>query len=100
MNEQNRFANLLKAAHQPPQPQPEVDPAAAPSPLSDVQTSKHLDTSTSKAKSSSQDYTRATIYLTKALHRRLKMAGLEQELDMSDIAEAAIAAWLDKHSGA
>ena len=98
MNEPNRFAKVIKAAHQTPQPGGE--PAATPAPLPDVQTSKHPDISTSKAKSSSRDYTRATIYLTKALHRRLKMTGAEQGLEMSDIAEAAIAAWLDEHSGA
>ena len=99
MNEPNRFAGLNDAINKLHQ-QTEVDPAITPAPLPDVQTSKHLDISTSKAKSSSRDYTRATIYLTKALHRRLKMTGADQGLEMSDIAEAAIAAWLDEHSKA
>jgi hypothetical protein len=97
MNEPNRFAGVSDAINKLRQ-QPEVDPAATPPPPPDVQASKRLDISTSKAKSSSRDYTRATIYLTKALHRRLKMTGAEQGLEMSDIAEAAIAAWLDEHS--
>jgi hypothetical protein len=98
MSNQNRFTNLLKAVQQQPSPEPENEaPAATTSPL-DVQTSKHLAISASKAKSSSSDYKRTTFYLTQALHRRLKRASLDTEMEMSDIAETAIAAWLDKHS--
>lgn len=100
MNEPNRFANLLKAAQQHPSPQPELEAPATPTPSPDVQTSKQPDISTSKAKSSSSDYKRTTMYLSQALHRRLKRASLEQEMEMSDIAETAIAAWLDEHSDA
>ncbi|MBD2115051.1 hypothetical protein H6F59_24790 [Nodosilinea sp. FACHB-141] len=63
-----------------------------------MQTSKQPDISTSKAKSSSKDFKRTTVYLTQELHRRLKRASLDKEMEMSDIAEAAIAAWLDEHS--
>lgn len=65
---------------------------------SDVEISKQLGVSTSKSKSSSAGYKRTTLYLTNELHRRLKKAGLHLELEMSDIAEQAIAEWLDKHS--
>ncbi|MGB3138434.1 MAG: hypothetical protein WBG38_09940 [Nodosilinea sp.] len=71
--------------------------------MSDVQTSEHLDIqaskqpdiSTSKAKSSSKDFKRTTVYLTQELHHRLKRASLDEGMEMSDIAEVAIAAWLD-----
>lgn len=105
MSDQNRFANLLKAAQQ----KPEIEALAPPEPLSDVQTSgkgsgaqtsKQLDISTSKAKSSSSDYKRTTVYLTQELHRRLKRASLDEGMEMSDIAESAIAAWLDDRSDA
>lgn len=65
---------------------------------SDVQTAESLNISTSKAKSSSKDYIRTTVYLTKDLHRRLKRGALDHEMEMSDIAEAAIEQWLDEHS--
>lgn len=102
MSDQNRFANLLKAAQQ----QPSVDAPLAPAPVSDIQTSEHLDArtskqldiSTSRAKSSSKDFKRTTVYLTQELHRRLKRASLDEGMEMSDIAEAAIAAWLENNS--
>ena len=37
-------------------------------------------------------------YLPKELHSRLKLASLQKEMEMSDIAEDAIAEWLNKHS--
>ena len=76
----------------------------------DVQTSKRLDVQTFKgsdvqtpsddatektAKSKRADYTRATIYIPKTLHKRMKMAQLTKELELSEIAEKAITAWLD-----
>jgi hypothetical protein len=102
VSDQNRFANLLKAAQQ----KPEIEPPAPPEPIPDVQTSERLDiqaskqsdVSTSKAKSSSSDYKRTTVYLTQELHRRLKRASLDEGMEMSDIAESAIAAWLNNHS--
>lgn len=102
MSDQNRFANLLKAAQQ----QPEVAEPIQPEPSLDVQTSecpdvqifKQPDISTSKAKSSSGDYKRTTVYLTQELHRRLKRASLDEGMEMSDIAESAIAAWLKDNS--
>lgn len=64
---------------------------------SDAQTSKHLP-SESLAKSKDPDYARATIYLPKTLHKRLKLAATVSEIEMSDIAEQAITKWLDEHS--
>ena len=104
MSDQNRFANLLKAAQQ----QPEVAETTQPEPSLDVQTAEHPDIqafnqpdiSTSKAKSSSGDYKRTTVYLTQELHRRLKRASLDEGMEMSDIAESAITAWLENNSDA
>jgi hypothetical protein len=86
MSPQNRFDKLLKTAK----------PAAQP-PLSDAQTSEHLDAPIQKAKSSSKDFKRTTLYLTQELHRKLKRASLEHDMEMSDIAEAAITQWLKDH---
>lgn len=67
---------------------------------SDVQVSKRLDAQMSEsqnvAKSKRSDYTRATIYIPKSLHKRMKMAQLAGDIELSEIAEKAIAAWLDK----
>jgi hypothetical protein len=46
-------------------------------------------------KSKSANFTRSTIYLSKTLHKRLKIAAASNDLEMSDIAEIAISAWLD-----
>lgn len=62
-----------------------------------IQTSKHPDAQNSSAKSKSKEHVRTTIYLTKALHKRLKIEALEHDdLDMSDITEQAITKWLDE----
>lgn len=55
---------------------------------------------TSKAKSSSKDYQRTTVYLTKKLHKEMKAAAVQQEIEMSDIVETAVWEWLErqKHS--
>jgi hypothetical protein len=91
MSQGSRFDNLLKAAQQPATPpQPEGV-------IPDVQTSGHSDIQTSKAKSSSRDYKRTTVYLTQDLHRKLKQASLDHSMEMSDIAEASIAQWIAEH---
>ncbi|MGG6241717.1 hypothetical protein ACQ4N7_24085 [Nodosilinea sp. AN01ver1] len=105
MSDQNRFANLLKVAQQKPA---EAENFETSTTAPNAQTPEHLDiqasnqpgVSASKAKSSSKDFKRTTVYLTQDLHRRLKRASLDEEMEMSDIAEAAIAAWLDEHSDA
>lgn len=51
--------------------------------------------SRSPVKSKSPDFTRCTVYLTKELHKRLKIAGAIEGMEMSDIAETAITQWLD-----
>lgn len=61
----------------------------------EVEASQHPSAQTSKAKSTSKDYQRTTMYLKKKLHKRLQMAAIEHEVDMSDIAEEAIAKYLD-----
>jgi hypothetical protein len=86
MSPQNRFDKLLKTAK-----------PAAQSPPPDIQTSEHSDVQIQKAKSSSKDFKRTTLYLTQELHRKLKRASLEHDMEMSDIAQAAIAQWLEDH---
>ena len=74
----SRFDKLLKTAKQ-----------------SDSQTPEQPDSQTPKAKSSDPNYSKATLYLTKGTHRRLKLAALENGQEMSTLAEAAIVAWLE-----
>lgn len=107
MSQGNRFDNLLKAAQQPATPpQPELKTtdvqtsghsSSQASKQLNIQTSKQPDIQASKAKSSSKDYKRTTVYLTQSLHQKLKRASLDHGLEMSDIAEAAIARWIDEH---
>lgn len=80
---------------------PEISETQTPK-RSDTQTSKHSDIQASgdvtiekTAKSKRADYTRATIYIPKTLHKRMKMVQLTKELELSEIAENAITAWLD-----
>ena len=53
-------------------------------------------TSTSPVKSKSADYSKLTVYITKALHKRLKVGAAELEMELSDVAEKAISAYLSK----
>ena len=53
-------------------------------------------TSTSPVKSKSPDYSKLTVYITKALHKRLKVGAAELEMELSDVAEEAITAYLSK----
>ena len=71
----SRFDNLFKAKAVRPPEEP--------------------DAQTPKAKSSDPNYSKATLYLTKGTHRRLKLAALEEGQEMSVIAEDALVAWLD-----
>ncbi len=64
---------------------PEISPASTPAPET-------------LAKSKDPKFTRSTLYLSKVLHKRLRLAAVNQDTEMSDIAEAAIADWLGKHS--
>lgn len=94
-----RFDDFMKQAKKP-RSQDSQSPDVQTSERLNAQTPEQPNISTSKAKSSSKDYVRTTVYLTKDLHKRLKMGSLEHELEMSDIAEEAIAQWLDEHSDA
>lgn len=64
---------------------------------SDAQTSKHLNTSTPQGKSSRKDYKRTTVYLPAEMHKRLKLAALQQGMEMSAIVEQAVDAWMSEH---
>ena len=64
---------------------------------SKIQTSKSLNTQISvKAKSSDPNYTRATLYLPKKIHKKLKTIAVEEEREMSEIVEELISRWLDE----
>lgn len=53
-------------------------------------------TSNSPVKSKSADYSKLTVYITKALHKRLKIGAAELEMELSDVAEEAISAYLSE----
>jgi hypothetical protein len=68
---------------------------------SDAQTSnvtEHLDIQRSKSKD--PNYQRTTIYLPKAMHRRLKAAAAHEEKEMSAIVEELLEQWLDSRQDA
>ena len=86
--EGSRFDNLFgaarsgKAAEEPEHP--------------DIQKSnvtEHLDIQKSKSKDPS--YQRTTVYLPKAMHRRLKAAAANEDREMSAIVEELLEQWLD-----
>jgi molybdopterin-guanine dinucleotide biosynthesis protein A len=47
------------------------------------------------AKSKSKDYQRTTVYLPKALHRKLKAAAANEDREISDIIEELVSKYLD-----
>lgn len=51
------------------------------------------------SKSTDPDYIRTTIYLPKQLHKQLKAAAADEEREMSEIAEEAIARYLEERRG-
>lgn len=65
--------------------------------FSSIHASKQPSSQTSKAKSVDPTYRRATLYLSKNLHKRLKQASLDLDIDMSEIAEQAIAQWIESN---
>ena len=68
---------------------------------SDARTSndtEHLDIQ--KSKSKDPNYQRTTIYLPKAMHRRLKAAAAHEEKEMSAIVEELLEQWLDSRPDA
>ncbi|MBW4472607.1 MAG: ribbon-helix-helix domain-containing protein [Stenomitos rutilans HA7619-LM2] len=86
--EGSRFDNLFGAVRS--------GQAAETSERSDTQTSnttEHLDIQTSKSKD--PNYQRTTIYLPKAMHRRLKAAAATEGKEMSAIMEELLELWLD-----
>jgi len=86
--EGSRFDNLFGAARS--------GKAAETPGRSDIQissTTEHLDIQTSKSKD--PNYQRTTIYLPKAMHRRLKAAAANEEKEMSAIVEELLEQWLN-----
>lgn len=53
-----------------------------------------------RAKSKNPDYCKFITYVPKTMHRAIKIACLTQEppIDMSDLVEQQLAAWLKKHA--
>ena len=51
------------------------------------------------AKSKDPNYVRTTIYISKDIHRHLKIATMDGEDDMSDVIESLVKSWLsaDRH---
>ncbi|MEM1240362.1 MAG: hypothetical protein AAGI45_11025 [Cyanobacteria bacterium P01_H01_bin.26] len=41
-------------------------------------------------------FSELTVYITKALHKRLKVGSAELEMELTDVSEEAIAAYLSK----
>jgi len=89
-------AQLLVQGKRSPQPEPAIEPVNEPDTqtleFSDVQTSKKSDTQTSKSKN--PDYQRTTVYLPKSIHKKLKVAALDDDREISDIVESLVADWL------
>lgn len=52
-----------------------------------------------KTKSTDPDYIRTTVYLPKQLHKQLKSAAADEEIEMSDIMTQAIARYLEERRG-
>ena len=52
----------------------------------------------SQAKYKDPSYVRTTMYLPKAVHRKLKAAAAEDEREMSDIVESLVSEWLESRS--
>lgn len=102
MTKENRFEGLMDVVGKNKKAQtskrPDVQNLSRekqPSSKSDVSTSKHTDTQTSKkAKSANPDYTRTTVYLPKKIHKKLKAIALDEEKEMSSIVEELIENWL------
>ena len=67
----------------------------------DVQTSEHLNIETFKhsdvslSKSKDPDYQRTTVYLPKALHRKLRATAIADDREMSDVIEELVQQWLE-----
>ena len=86
--EGSRFDNLFgaarssKAAESPGHSDTQTSSTTE---LSDIQTSKSKD----------PNYQRTTIYLPKAMHRRLKAAAATEDREMSAIVEELLEQWLD-----
>lgn len=83
----SRFDDLLKAAKASQEkiitPTPEIQADEC-----DRQLAKHKDPS----------YQRTTLYLPKAIHRKLKAAAAESDREMSDIMQELIEQWLKSRS--
>ncbi|HEY9772152.1 MAG TPA: hypothetical protein V6C71_27210 [Coleofasciculaceae cyanobacterium] len=101
MTKDNRFEGLMGVVGKKKNAQTskildiQISEAKIDDSLSDISTSKHLNSQTSKkAKSANPDYTRTTVYLPKKTHKKLKAIALDEEREMSSIVEELIETWL------
>jgi Ribbon-helix-helix protein, copG family len=82
--DESRFENLFKVARSQPSESAAAEPEQAVND-SDRQLAKHKN----------PDYQRTTLYLPKAIHRKLKAAAAESDREMSDIMEELVEQWLE-----
>jgi len=85
----SRFDNLFSAARS--RPVEETDNVAPPPEALPQSREK---SSTRKSKSTDPNYVRATIYLPRSVHRKLKALAADEEREMSDIVSELIEQWL------
>lgn len=92
----DRLVNQAKQGRRSPQPEPD---AALPE-IEEIPEVKHSDVQTYKqpsaqmSKTKDPSYQRTTVYLPKALHKKLKAAAVDEEKEMSDIIESLVDEWL------
>jgi Ribbon-helix-helix protein, copG family len=82
--DESRFENLFKVARSQPSESAAVEPGQVVD-EGDRQLAKHKN----------PGYQRTTLYLPKALHRKLKAAAAESDREMSDIMEELVMQWLE-----
>ncbi len=61
---------------------------------SNIQTSESLSVQTPKSKD--PNYQRTTVYLPKALHKKLRAAAIADDREMSDVIEELVRQWLER----
>ena len=103
-----RFDKLFQTVKtQPQELEPELEESSVVTPAileAELQQITHTLKAESKkiseslAKSKDPNYVRTTIYISKDIHRQLKIATIDGEDDMSDVIESLVKTWLSsKH---
>lgn len=89
-----RFDKLMGSVGKAKQPEQAADNKDS---ISDPLPSAETISVESKAKSSSKDYQRTTVYLPRELHKRFKVAALNEGKEMSEVVTELIETWLGNH---